>query len=131
MRQKYVLSKNGEKKELKIGEYAVIDKNQNKVDSSKLQKENFSFLCEETYEGLIIVSSISEGMETLIPILRTDNIFSIEPYVNKIAESVMALYASSEEDTAELFFDDADLLSLWKGENDCEGIKKCFDEIKL
>jgi hypothetical protein len=112
MRQKYVLSKNGEKKELKISEYAVIDKNQNKVDSSKLQKENFSFLCEETYEDVTIVSSISEGMETLISILRTDNIFPIEPYVNKIAESVMALYASSEEETAELFFDDADLLSL-------------------
>jgi hypothetical protein len=48
----------------------------------------------------------------LISILRTDNIFPIEPYVNKIAESVMALYASSEEETAELFFDDADLLSL-------------------
>ena len=112
MRQKYVLSKNGEKKELKISEYAFIDKNQNKVESSKLQKENFSFLCEETYEDVTIVSSISEGMETLISILRTDNIFPIEPYVNKIAESVMALYASSEEETAELFFDDADLLSL-------------------
>jgi hypothetical protein len=112
MRQKYVLYQNGAKNELKISEYAVIDKNQNKVDSSKLQKENFSFLCEETYEDVTIVSSISEGMETLISILRTDNIFPIEPYVNKIAESVMALYASSEEETAELFFDDADLLSL-------------------
>ncbi len=110
MRQKYVLSQNGAKNELKISEYAVIDKNQNKVDSSMLRKENFSFLCEETYENGIIASAISEGIDTLISILRTDNIFPIEPYANKIAESVMEIYASSEDGTVELFFDDVDLI---------------------
>jgi hypothetical protein len=112
MRQKYVVSKTGAQKELRIREYAVIEKNHNKVDSALLQKGNFSFLCEETYDGGTIVSSISEGIETLISILRTDNIFPIEPYVNKIAESVMALYTTSGDDTVELFFDDVDLLSL-------------------
>ena len=66
-----------------------------------MQKENFSFLSEETYESNIIVSSISEGINTLISILRTDNMFPIEPHVNKIAESVVALYASPGDDTAE------------------------------
>ena len=73
-----------------------------------LQKGKFSFLCEETYESEVIVSSISEEIEALITILRTDNIFPIELYETKTAESVMALFKSSEDGMAELFFDDVD-----------------------
>ena len=112
MRQKYLISRNGDKDKLKIMEYAIIDKNLNKVASSMLRKGSFSFLCEETYESEIIVSSISKGMNTLVAILRTRNIFPIEPYANKIAESVMALYNSSEDNSVELFFDDVDLVSI-------------------
>jgi hypothetical protein len=111
MRQKYVLSRNDAKSKLKIREYAIIDKNLKKVASSMLQKGSFSFLCEETYESEIIVSSISKGMNALVGILRTRNIFPIEPYATKIAESVMALYDSSENNSVELFFDDVDLVS--------------------
>jgi hypothetical protein len=112
MRQKYVLSRNDAKDKLKISEYAIIDKDLKKVASSMLQKENFSFLCEETYESEIIISSISKGMNDLVAILRTDNIFPIEPYAAKIAGSVMALYNSSEDGSVELFFDDVDLVSV-------------------
>jgi len=112
MRQKYVISRNGVKNKLKIREYAIIDKNLKKVASSMLKKESFSFLCEETYESDIIISSISKGMNALVATLRTHNIFPIEPYVTKIAESVMALYNSSEDGLVELFFDDVDLLSV-------------------
>jgi hypothetical protein len=111
MRQKYVISRNDDNNKLKISEYAIIDKNLNKVASSMLQKGSFSFLCEETYESEMIVRSISKGMYALVDILRTDNIFPIEPYSTKIAESVMALYNSSEDETVELFFDDVDLVS--------------------
>ena len=45
MRQKYEISRDGAKNKLKIREYAIIDKDLNKVESSRLQKENFSFLC--------------------------------------------------------------------------------------
>ena len=111
MRQKYVISRDGDKDKLKIREYAVIDKNMKKVASSMLRKGSFSFLCEETYENEIIVRSISKGMNALVAILRTHNIFPIEPYATKIAESVMTLYNSSEDDSVELFFDDVDLVS--------------------
>ena len=111
MRQKYVISRDGAKDRLKIREYAVIDKDMKKVASPLLKKGSFSFLCEETYESEMIESSISKGTNALIAILRTHNIFPIEPYVNKIAESVMALYNSSEDGSVELFFDDADLIS--------------------
>jgi len=112
MRQKYVISRNGAKNELSISEYAILDKNLNKVASSMLEKDNFSFLCEETYESEMIVSSISKGMNALVTSLRTHNIFPIEPYAAKIAESVVALYDLSEDGSVELFFDDVDLISI-------------------
>ena len=112
MRQKYVISRDDAKNKLKIREYAIIDKNLKKVTSSMLQKESFSFLCEETYESEIVVSSISKGMSALVAILRTHNIFPIEPYAIQIAESVTALYNSSEDGSVELFFDDIDLVSV-------------------
>ncbi len=111
MRQKYVISRNGTQYELKIREYAIIDKNLNKVESPMLQRGDFSFLCEETYESEIIKSSILKGINALIAVLRTDNIFPIEPYATRIAESVMTLYASSGDGSVELFFDDDDLIT--------------------
>jgi hypothetical protein len=112
MRQKYVISRDGDSNELKIREYAVIEKNLKKVATPLLQKGSFSFLCEETYEGEMIKGSISKGMNSLVAILRTHNIFPIEPYVTQIAESVMALYHSSGAGSVELFFDDVDLVSI-------------------
>jgi len=111
MRHKFVISRDGAKNKLKIREYAIIAKNRKKAAFSMLQKGSLSFLCEETYESEIVVSSISKGMNALVAILRTHNIFPIEPYANKIAESVMALYNSSEDGSMELFFDDVDLVS--------------------
>ncbi len=112
MRQKYVISRDDAKDKLKIREYAIIDKNLNKVASSMLQKASFSFLCEETYESEIVVSSISKGVNALVATLRTHNIFPIQTYAIKIAESVMTLYDSSEDGSVELFFDDVDLVSV-------------------
>ena len=112
MRQKYLISRGGTSKKLKIREYAVIDKDLKKAASSILQPTSYSYLCEETYENEIIIRSIAKGMNALIAILRTHNIFPIEPYVTKIAESVMALYQSSEDGSVELFFDDKDLVAV-------------------
>lgn len=112
MRQKYVISRDGVKNKLKIREYAIIDKNLKKLASSILEKGSYTFLCEETYESEIIMSSISKGMTALVAVLRTHNIFPIKPNATKIAESVMALYNSSEDDSVELFFDDVDFLSV-------------------
>ena len=112
MLQKFVISRDGAKNELKIREYAIIDNTLKKATSSILKKGSFTLLCEETYESEIIVSSISKGMNALVAILRTHNIFPIKPNVTKIAESVKALYNSSEDGSVELFFDDLDFLSV-------------------
>lgn len=110
MRQKYVIYRDMVKEKLNIKEYAIIDKNIKKVASSMIHKSSFVFLCEETYENEIIKSSIAEGIKTLVGILRTQNFFPIEPYITKIAESVIGLYDSPNTDSVELFFDDIDLV---------------------
>ena len=112
MRQKYVISRNDDNHKLKIKEYAITDKHLNKVASSMLQKDDFSLLCEETYESDMIESSISKGLSDLVSVLRTRNIFPIEPYITEIAGSVVALYGSSDDGSVELFFDDVDLVSV-------------------
>jgi hypothetical protein len=109
MRQKYSISIEGVKNKLKIREYAIIQKALKNVASSMLSKETFSFLGEENYDGSIIVSSIQKGVDALVATLRTHNLFPIEPYAIKIAESVMELYASEGDRSVELFFDDVDL----------------------
>ena len=110
MRQKYQIVQDEKKHTLKIREFAVIDKDLKNVDSAMLREDNFFFLCEETYEGKAIQSSISKGMDVLVATLRTPNFFPIEPYAAKIAESVVALYDSTDNGSAELFFDDCDLV---------------------
>ncbi|MBC2712482.1 MAG: hypothetical protein HGJ94_16305 [Desulfosarcina sp.] len=42
--------------------------------------------------------------------MRTPNLFPIEPYATKIAESVIDLSKGDEDRCVELFFDDKELL---------------------
>ena len=79
MRQKYVVSLDDAQEKLNIKEYAIIDKNLRKVAFHTLKKGSFSFLCEETYESDTILKSISKGMDALVAILRTPNIFPSNP----------------------------------------------------
>ncbi|BBO84453.1 hypothetical protein DSCO28_50190 [Desulfosarcina ovata subsp. sediminis] len=111
MRHKYLISRNLSKNRLEIREYAIIDKDLKRVAFSEIQKEHFSLLCEESYEHDEVVRGIDQGLSALVAILRTDNIFPIRPYATKIAETVKALYDVAEEDSAELLFDDIELVS--------------------
>jgi hypothetical protein len=112
MRQKFLISRNLEKKELKIMEYAVIDKNLKKVTSENLDKNNFALVGEETYKSESIIDSIAQGDANLIGTLRTRNIFPISTYASKIAEKIKEIYTLSDDFTTELFFDDCDLISV-------------------
>lgn len=112
MRQKYLISRDFKKKELKIVEYAVLDKDLKKVISENLRRDHFSLLCEETYKSETIISSISRGHAALVDTLRTHNIFPISPYATKIAETIRELYNRSEDGAVELFFDDIDLIAV-------------------
>ena len=110
MRQKFQIYLNGAGTRLNIREFAVIDKHLNIIESSMLEDKSFCLLCEETYDNATIANSISVGIGDLVTTLRTVNFFPNHQYAAKIAEAVVKLYASPNDDKIELFFDDKDMM---------------------
>ena len=100
MKQKYLIFKDDEKNKLVVREFAELD------------KEMYSLLCEELYDDDVIKSSIAKSKACLISALRTQNMYPSGLYADKIAESVIAIYNSAENQSTELFFDDIDLLTI-------------------
>ena len=98
MKQKYLILKNDEKTKLIIREFAELD------------KEMFSFLCEETFDDESVTSAISIGQDALIATLRTKNLFPIGKYAKEIAAAVTKMYESGNDQSVELVFDDHDLI---------------------
>ncbi|MGD9083027.1 MAG: hypothetical protein PVH55_01560 [Desulfobacterales bacterium] len=98
MKQKYLILKNDEKTKLIIREFAELD------------KEIFSFLCEETFDDGSITSAIAMGEDALIATLRTKNLFPIGIYAKEIAAAVTKMYESENDQSIELLFDDHDLM---------------------
>jgi len=98
MKQKYLILKNDEKTKLIIREFAELD------------KEMFSFLCEETFDDESITSAISMGQDALIATLRTKNLFPIGIYAKEIAAAVTKMYESGNDQSVELVFYDYDLI---------------------
>jgi hypothetical protein len=99
MKQKYLIINDKENKQIKIQEYA------------ELNKEMLSLLCEESYAYTTIKSAIAAGPDTLISALRTNNLYPPGIYAEKIASAVTDLYKSKDQDSLELFFDDVNLLA--------------------
>jgi hypothetical protein len=110
MRQKFIISRDINRKELRIMEYAVLGSDLKKIRSENLHKDNFTFVGGETYKSKAILNSIARGNDDLIVTLRTHKFFPIGPYASKIADKITELCAVSEDFTTELFFDDRDLL---------------------
>lgn len=124
MKQKYTILKNDEKTGIIIREFAELD------------KEIFSFLCEETFEDNAVKSAIEKGQEALIQTLRTQNLFPLGIYAKEIAAAVTKMYETGDDQPVELLFNDADLLakeeekleSLDDIEDDDVGIDNLLDE---
>lgn len=110
MRQKFLIQKNDKEGELKIMEFANLDHEYKISELVKLDKEYFSLLCEETYDRKKLKSAIKKGREILISALRTNNMFPIRQYAGKLADSIIALYASENNHSVEILFDDKELL---------------------
>ena len=98
MKQKYTILKNDEKTAIIIREFAELD------------KEIFSFLCEETFEDETVKSAIEKGQDVLIQTLRTQNLFPLGRYAKEIASAVKKMYESGDDQPVELIFNDVDLL---------------------
>jgi hypothetical protein len=98
MKQKYLILKNDEKTKLIIREFAELD------------KEMFTFLCEETFDDESVKSAIAIGEDALIATLRTKNLFPIGIYAKEIAAAVTTMYESGNDQSVELLFDDHELM---------------------
>jgi hypothetical protein len=110
MWQKYVISKDSPDGKLQIREYAVLEPMPRYSEIQDTREEDYALLCEENYDARTIAAAIGEGRRTLIAALRTASLYPISNHAEVIADSVMEMYRSEGEASAELLFDDADLL---------------------
>jgi hypothetical protein len=108
MRQRYLITKEGIANDLVIQEYAVLGQDPRQKQGVVAFEDNYTFLYQENYKGKIVEGSISKGINDLIATLRTDHLFPIGIFAEAIAASVIELYRSSEDGSAELLFDDND-----------------------
>lgn len=102
MKQKYSISRNAEKDELIIREYAELD------------KEILSFLCEEVFKGEVVRAASEKGTNHLIAALRSKNLYPPALFMGKIAEAATTLYGSDTSSVSqpiEIFFNDLDFLT--------------------
>ena len=116
MKQKYTILKNDEKTGIIIREFAELD------------KEIFSFLCEETFENETVKSAIEKGQDALIQTLRTQNLFPLGIYAKEIAAAVKKMYEAGDDQPVELIFNDIDLLT--KTKEDEKPLALPIDEIE-
>jgi hypothetical protein len=112
MKQRYFISRDKNTSELTIEEYAAVAGNVKRYEVSALAKDDFTLLCTETYEGDIIKKAISQGKESLVSVLRTNNLYPISFYANLIADSVIDIFGKDGKLSRELLFDDLALLAL-------------------
>ncbi len=117
MKQKYVIIKDDEKNALVLQEHAELD------------KELLSLLCEETYGGDMVGEAVSQGKDVLITRLRTRNMYPPSIYMEKIADEVMALYGAEGGSSAEVLFDDIELIALDREANEAAEMEEESDEI--
>ncbi len=99
MKHKYLILKDNEKNGLIIKEFAETD------------KDIHSLLCIEKYDDEAVKSAIEKGKDELVSTLRTVNIYPPGILADKLAETVMDLYARENwNETLEVFFNDLSLL---------------------
>lgn len=110
MIQKFKILRDDEKEMLIIEEFAIIDRVLKNMDYRDLNEEDFSFICKEEYESRKLEAAISMDRHAIVTTIRTNNMFPIGNYAKAIADSIALLYESKTSQTAELIFDDQELL---------------------
>ena len=129
MKQKFQIRKSVKKRELLIHEYAVIEATPRRKELQSLHDENFALLSEQTYNTQAVKKSIAEGKESLIALLRNRHFFPVGVYMDRIANSVMAMFTLKGEQSEELIIDDREILLGIQVEPDL--IEKITDESKI
>ena len=110
MKQKYHIRKDVKEKTLFIQEFAVLTAHTGKQKYPEIQGDDYSLLCEQSYSSREVKSASSTGKDDLILLLRNQHFFPIGTYMDKIADTVMGMYASKGEQHKDLIFDDKAIL---------------------
>lgn len=116
MKQKYLILKGEDKKNIIIKEFAELD------------KDMLSLLCEETYDIKGIEAAVSGGKDAVVSAIRTSNMYPAGVYAEKIADSIITLYKSKDQDSVEVYFDDFDLISAKRKKAQAEAVAKAAEE---
>jgi hypothetical protein len=109
MRQKYRICQLTNSESINIKEFAVIEKDTKNLNSAMLRQDHFDLVCEQDYPRKDIANAMAAGLDQLVEALRTTDFYPIEPYVNKIAETVIDITSGGEDRCVDLFFDDKEL----------------------
>ncbi len=96
MKQKYIVLKNPETNDLFIREF------------NEAEKDILSLVYESVYARDVVEAAIKNGKEALIGVLRTEQMYPPKINIDRIADSVIELYASNAKDSIELLLDDMD-----------------------
>ena len=118
MKQKYLILKGEDRKSIIIKEFAELD------------KDMLSLLCEETYDIKGIKTAVLGGKDAVVSAIRTSNMYPAGVYAERIADSIITLYKSKDQDSVEVYFDDFDLISAKrkKAQAEAEAVAKAAEE---
>ena len=111
MKQKYQIVKDMTSKELLIKEYAVLASNPRRKDLPTVLEEDYALLSEQKYDNKAVKDAISRGKNALIEFLRDYNFFPVGWCIDKIADTVIAMFESKEDQSEELVFDDKNFIA--------------------
>ena len=98
MKQKFVISRDMDKKELIIKEYAEIE------------KDRLSLVCEETYDDKVIKTTMEKSKEALYSALRTDKLYPPIFVTMNLCEAIIEVYGSKNKPSAEFVFNNLDFI---------------------
>ena len=111
MLQKYKMEIDGEKKQLKIQEFAFIGKQKHATDNPRPRSDDFLMAYEVTYDLDAVSKAISNGKEAVIEEIRTDVFFPAEFCAARIADEVINYLSNETSQPVEFYFDDRETLA--------------------
>lgn len=98
MKQKYVVVKVTDTKDVWLREY------------TELEKGEFAFICEERYSIEDLARAAKTGVPGVVESLRRPNMYPKIEYAEKIAQAVVSLISpENENSSAEVVFDDVEV----------------------
>ena len=120
MKQKYQITKNTKDRQFIIQEYAVLTGTLRRKDFPGTQDDEFSILCEQTYDAKAVKFAAKDGKPALINLLRTRHLFPIRMYMDRIADTVVGMLAAKGDQSELLVFDDKEFIYGGPTEEDIE-----------